>query len=233
MFTNKVNIDKKGMLINIAIVIGFTIFTWMWSEKNNGVIESVLSGIKIEDNMIKTLNLGKWLFLFAVYFLMLNRIMVENKKMILFSLYRYKDFKEWWRHHFMLLQKKMLFYYLLCCIIWYLIEIVTNNHSENIIPIITIFYIHIAMFFSVLIAANQIFDKSITPCVLILIEGLSYIASVQYPTIVMTCGMHCTMATIENIWFKIILLVMQAIICYFSYFLVVFLWKKDKLELLR
>lgn len=233
MHTKNPNIDKKEILIRITILIVFSLFTWMWSEKNNGVIASILGGIEIEDDLIKTLNLGKWLFLFAVYFLMLDNMMEDNRKIILFSLYRYGNFKEWWKQCFMKSQIKMFFYYSICCIVWYLIEIVTNNYSKHVIPIMITFYIHIAMFFCIVIAANQIFKKSIMPCILILVEGLSYIVAVQYPSIVLTYGMYCRMTMVENKWFHIIVLVIEFIVCYLSYFSVIWLWKKDRLELAR
>lgn len=233
MHTKNPNIDKKEILIRITILIVFSLFTWMWSEKNNGVIASILGGIEIEDDLIKTLNLGKWLFLFAVYFLMLDNMMEDNRKIILFSLYRYGNFKEWWKQCFMKSQIKMFFYYSICCIVWYLIEIVTNNYSKHVIPIMITFYIHIAMFFCIVIAANQIFKKSIMPCILILVEGLSYIVAVQYPSIVLTYGMYCRMTMVENKWFHFIVLVIEFIVCYLSYFSVIWLWKKDRLELAR
>ena len=233
MHTKKPNIDKKGILISIIILIGFSLFTWMWSEKNNGVIASVLGGIEIEDDLIKTLRLGKWLFLFAVYFLMLNKMLVDNRKIILFSLYRYRNFKEWWKQYFLKLQKEMFFYYFMCCIVWYLIEIITSNYSKHVIPIMIIFYMHIAMYFSIVIAANQIFNKSIMPCILVLVEGLSYIVAVQYPLIIFTYGMYCRMAMVENKWFHIIVLLIEFIVCCLSYFCVIWLWKKDRLELVR
>lgn len=227
---NNMNVNKK--LSNIIFMAAFALFTWMWSDKYDGVITSVLGGIETESDIIDILGLGKWLFLFAVYFLILNKMLVDNRKTLLFSLYRYRDFKSWWKQYFLRLHITMFLYYLISCIVWYVIGGVTDNSSSHAVEIMIIFYMHLAMYFSIIAAADRILNKSIMPCILILIEGVTYIISVQYRHIVLTFGMYRRMALMDNKWFQVIVPGIEFIVCWLCYFSVIRLWKKDKLELL-
>ena len=155
------NVNKK--LSNIIFMAAFALFTWMWSDKYDGVITSVLGGIETESDIIDILGLGKWLFLFAVYFLILNKMLVDNRKTLLFSLYRYRDFKSWWKQYFFRLHITMFLYYLISCIVWYVIGVVTDNSSSHAVEIMIIFYMHLAMYFSIIAAADRILNKSIMP----------------------------------------------------------------------
>ena len=142
------NVNKK--LSNIIFMAAFALFTWMWSDKYDGVITSVLGGIETESDIIDILGLGKWLFLFAVYFLILNKMLVDNRKTLLFTLYRYRDFKSWWKQYFLRLHITMFLYYLISCIVWYVIGVVTDNSSSHTVEIMIIFYMHLAMYFSII-----------------------------------------------------------------------------------
>lgn len=49
------NVNKK--LSNIIFMAAFALFTWMWSDKYDGVITSVLGGIETESDIIDILGL--------------------------------------------------------------------------------------------------------------------------------------------------------------------------------
>ena len=224
--------EKKESIINILVIIGSALFVWMWSDKSCGVIYSILGGIEIENHQINLLKLGKWLFIFAVYFFIFIKKLTDNRKTRLLSLYRYESFKDWWKCFFLNSQLSMFGIYIINCLFFYVLEFITNNHSNHIIEIIFIFYVHLATLLSIIIACNQIITKSIIPCVLIILEGIAYLLSVQYSLLILSCGMYSSMSKIDNKCMVIIAVLAQLLISGISYSTVVWLWKKDNLDVI-
>ena len=61
------NVNKK--LSNIIFMAAFALFTWMWSDKYDGVITSVLGGIETESDIIDILDLESGCFCLRYIFL--------------------------------------------------------------------------------------------------------------------------------------------------------------------
>ena len=224
--------EKKTGIINTLVIISAAVFVWLWSDKSGGVIYSAYGGIEIESRELNLIKLGKWLFIYGLYFLLLIKQLTDNKKTQLFSIYRFGSFKAWWKSYFLKIHLLMLGSYVISCLVFYVIELITDNHSSNTIEVLFIFYVHLATYISIIIACNQMFTKSLVPCVLIVFEGITYLISVQSSVMISSCGMYTSMSRIDSKCMIITIMMAQLLIGYVCYYIVIWLWKKDYLDVI-
>jgi len=222
-------LSKKETVLKLSILAAFSVFAWCWSVKDRGVIFAVLGGIEREGDQIEILQMGRWLFLFAVFFLMMYRVMLDSRRTLLLSMYRYPSFRGWWKHYFLESHLMNLGHYLFCCLLWLLMENVTDNHSVYLFGTIIVFYIHLAMFISILLACGVVWMKAAVPCILLLLEGSAYILSNSLPAGILTCGMYCRIVLDTDYPAVYLFSAVQLVVCMECYFLVPQFWDRGVL----
>lgn len=174
-----------------SALICYSVFAWHWIDGAKGIITEILGGIPIENgNMIEIVPLGKWLFLFAFYFFIVCRKLSKTESILTFTLYRHKYFKSWWKHYFITMHITDLLIFIISCAIWRILEIFNGKSGDENFAIILVFFLHLSVWISILILSNIIFERKIAPCILLILEGMLYIFSVNYHLPFLACGMY-------------------------------------------
>jgi hypothetical protein len=163
--------------------------SWINSEK--GVITGIIGGIPFANgNIIEIVLLGKWLFLYAFYFFIICRKLGKSKSNIVFTLYRYKYFKTWWRHHFVSIHTTSFFVFIASCAIWRFFDIFYRKSDDEFIAVMLAFFLHLSVWISILALCDVVSERKIAPCILLIVEGMLYIFSVNYNLTFLECGMY-------------------------------------------
>lgn len=172
-------------------VICYSVFAWYWIDGTKGIIIEILGGIPIENgNMIEIVPLGKWLFLFAFYFLIVCRKLSKSRSILNFTLYRHKYFKLWWKYHFITIHITNFLIFIISCAIWRILEIFDGKSSDGNFAVTIVFFLHLSVWISILTLSDIIFERKIAPCILLILEGMLYIFSVNYNMPYLVCGMY-------------------------------------------
>ncbi len=223
-------IQKNIDTWDVLAVVCYSAFTWYWSDRVKSIITEILAGISTKTGVIEVVPLGKWLFLFAFYFFIICRKLSENRRMLAFALYRYKYFETWWKRHFITMHISNFIIFIISCVIWGTLELFDGNFTNENYDVILVFFLHLSVWISVLIAGNIIFDTKITPCILLIFEGMLYIVSVNLNLPFLACGMYvnCSYAKLGVI--AAVAYVIEILIIAICYLAVPKLWKWGHLE---
>lgn len=175
---------------DILAVICYSVFTLYWSSQLKSIVAEILAGISMEGSVIEIVPLGKWLFLFAFYFFIIGRKLSKNRRMLLFVLYRYRYFEAWWKCHFITIHIANFIIFLISCIVWETFDWFNGNFTNESFAVISVFFLHLSAGISVLTAGNILFNAKLTPCILLILEGMLYIVSVNFNLPFLVCGMY-------------------------------------------
>ncbi|MEZ3429616.1 MAG: hypothetical protein K1W36_05015 [Lachnospiraceae bacterium] len=223
-------IQKYIDIWDALAVICYSVFTWCWSGQVKSNITEILSGISTEGSVIEIVPLGKWLFLFAFYFFIICRKLSKNRRMLTFVLYRYRYFETWWRRHFITMHIANFMIFIISCVIWGTLELFNGIFTNENIAVILVFFLHLSVWISVLIAGNIIFNTKITPCILLIFEGMLYIVSVNFNLPFLVCGMYANCSYHKLGIIAVVAYVIEILIMAICYLTVSKLWKLGYLE---
>lgn len=172
-------------------VICYSFFIWYWIDGKKGIIIEILGGIPIENgNMIEIVPLGKWLFLFAFYFFIVCRKLSKSRSILTIALYRHQYFKSWWKCHFITIHITNFLIFIISCAIWRILEIFEGKSGGESFAVMLVFFLHLNVWISILILSDIIFERKIAPCILLILEGILYIFSINYNLQFLVCGMY-------------------------------------------
>lgn len=219
-------IDKWDALAALA----YSVLTWTWTDVSKRGFTGILGGISTENgNTIELVPLGKWLFLFAFYFLIICRKLYQTISNLTLTVYRYQSFKQWWRHSFMMIHLTDALIFTETCAVWGIFESISGNPDWEAIAVVAVFFLHLSVWVSILEVCNVAFERQIAPCVLLILEGMLYILSVNYDQPVLACGMYvrcvCAAPGIAAAVYGA-----EAMIIMVCYFAAPQLWKSGYLE---
>lgn len=220
------NIDRWDILA----ALGFSVLVWSWTDGTKRGITGILGGISTENgNTIELVPLGKWLFLFAFYFLIICRRLYQTKSNLTFALYRYRSFKRWWRHSFMMIHLTDLLIFIGTCAVWGIFGLLSGNPDGEAIAVLAVFSLHLSVWVSILALGNVVFERQLMPCVLLILEGMLYILSVNYDQPVLACGMYVRCACAPP-GIAAAVYGAEALIIMVCYFTAPKLWESEYLE---
>lgn len=211
-------------------VIFCSVFTWHWSSRVKSIIIEILAGISIEDSVIEIVPLGKWLFLFAFYFFIICRKLSKDRRMMLLVLYRYRYFETWWKHHFITMHIANFIIFIISCVMWETLDMFNGNFTNENFAVILVFFLHLSAGASVLTAGDILLHTKIIPCILLIWEGMSYIAAVNFHLPFLVCGMYVNCSFRKLGIAAAAAYVTEIFITVICYLTVPELWKRGYLE---
>ncbi|GFI22826.1 hypothetical protein IMSAGC011_01602 [Lachnospiraceae bacterium] len=223
-------IQKYIDLWDALAVICYSVFTWYWSSHVKSIITEILAGIPNEGSIIEIVPLGKWLFLFAFYFFIISRKLSKNRKILPFILYRYRYFKTWWKRHFIAMHIIDFIIFIISCVIWGMLELFDENFTNENFGIILVFFLHLSVWISVLVVNDIIFSAKITPCILLIFEGMLYIISVNFNLPFLVCGMYVNCSYSKLGIIAMVVYAIEILTIAICYLIVPKLWKLGYLE---
>lgn len=178
-------------LWDVLAVICYSAFVWYWINNTQNAIMEILGGIPNEmGSTIEMVPLGKWLFLFAFYSFIICRKLSKNRKILTFTLYRHRCFKSWWKHHFIAMHITDFLVFVISCSIWGTLELFNGKWTKENFAIILVFFLHLSVWVSILAVSDIIFERKIAPCILLILEGMLYVCSVNFNLPFLVCGMY-------------------------------------------
>lgn len=190
---------------------------------------SILEGIPYYGELAM-IPMGKWLFLFAFFFLILCRKQTKYRPLTRYAMYRYGNFDKWWRHHFCGQYGYFSICFWFCCLLRSLVEIVCGEITWEVIETELFFFLHLSVYIGIIIFCDFIWKNNYAPCVLLVIEGMLYVFSVDYKMPALSCGMymHCSYSKI-GIW-SVVLCILKLLLIWGCYISVPCIWKKEMAE---
>lgn len=211
---------------NLILVVCFAFFIYYWTwQKQNPILE-ILGGIPdYGQKNIEILPLGKWLFLLAFFFFISCKEMHTELKTWIFELYRYQSFKLWWRRHFWGIHLITAQVFLIAYLIWTIF-----GRMNMQLEVAIIFYLHLSSLISILLVADYISTTKIIPCVMLIIEGVGYVLSVNYDVPWIVCGMYNRSIFSRQDGFGLEMIIVEVFVTWICYKLVPILWGKDGRE---
>ena len=189
---------KKTIIFEVIIIFLFSVFMIIWNVGCKNIVCNIYGGVEYNYGDINVLAMGKWLFVFAMYFLITGYEMLNNQRMFLFEIYRYKNYKTWWRNYFFNTQFSIFLIYIFSALELVIIEQRDGISLMNDLLIIVFFYMHLQMYISILICSGVLFKNSICPGVLVVFEGLLYVFSVSDNNLIGISGMYIRLKNIDN-----------------------------------
>lgn len=207
------------------LTVCFAFFVYVWIDKDDEVIFRILSGIPdYGGRTIEIVSLGKWLFLFGFFFLMACRTINMSREIKKFQMYRCQKFIRWWSQYFAVVHMVNALTFLIAYFIWWLV----CRENEK-MEVVFVFFLHLSCMISILLLFDFI-GKKIMPCILILIEGIGYVLSVNYDIPWLACGMYNRSIFFRKDGFSVGILVLEIMIIVFCYVAALYLWNKGILE---
>lgn len=210
---------------NIMVAMAFSCFVWCQADKTDGAITGILGGIP-DYGELELVPMGRWLFLFGFYFLSACRQLGKKRKLGIFTLYRYQSFHAWWKNCFGMTHMANLLVFLIGCAVWELAGLLSGKTGTHEIEIIVVFYLHLSVWISILIVSDIVFEKKIMPCILIIVEAVLYVFSVNYENPYLAGGMYLRCSYRENGIFSVAVYIIEIVIIVICYKIEPFLWKQ-------
>lgn len=224
----------------LTLLVGLIVF--LWTLEPGDIIMGILGGIPVKEGNviapgiigidgIQHLPLCKWLFLFAFFLLIACRGLAKAREFMGFSLCRYPSFKAWWGWNFATVHIVVALVYLASCALWLLLGLAGGRASAEGFPAMLVFYLHLNAMVSVLILGDLLVEKKIVPCILIVIEGLLYVFSVNFRIPALACGMYvrCSYSP-QSGMVAIVAYALEIFITVACYAAAPALWRRGRLE---
>ena len=145
-------------------------------------------------------------------------------------LYRYRYFETWWKRHFITMHIANFIIFVISCVIWETLDMFNGNFTNESFAVILVFFLHLSVGISVLTASNILLHTKITPCILLIWEGMSYIAAVNLHLPLLVCGMYVNCACRKLGITAAAAYVTEIFITVICYLTVSELWKRGYLE---
>lgn len=224
MFFRKI----EGMICNkwnLLMTVCFAFFVYAWTDKDDEVIFRILGGIPdYGGRTIEIVPLGKWLFLFGFFFLIACRTINMSQQIKKLQMYRYQKFVKWWSQHFTVVHMVNAFTFFTAYLIW---RLICGENGK--IEVVFVFFLHLSCMISILLLFDFIGKKTV-PCILIIIEGMGYVLSVNYDISWLACGMYNRSILFREGGFSVGVFILEIVIILFCYMGAPYLWKKEILE---
>ena len=157
----------------------FSFLEYKWSDYHSGIISNLIGGIEVSDGEILPIPMGRWLFIFGWIILIAGIKINRIKRLEVIEIYRHMSFRKWWVNRFVQIQILMLTIYIEMIAIWYGLENITGRKTDNILPIVVTFGLHMSVYIAIEICANILFVKGLGAGILIIMEGMSYVIAEQ------------------------------------------------------
>ena len=74
---------KKTIIFEVIIIFLFSVFMIIWNVGCKNIVCNIYGGVEYNYGDINVLAMGKWLFVFAMYFLITGYEMLNNQRMFL------------------------------------------------------------------------------------------------------------------------------------------------------
>lgn len=225
-------IRNKLLLRYIWLTIIFAFFAVMWHGEKEGIIFFILGGIKNDmGKQIELLPMGKWLFLFGYFFMIIGMQLARERQSVTLLMHRYGSFYKWWRTHFINIEFLIMILFLSSICIWKCMEFVYEVKSLNFIWICVTYFIHLICMGAVEISSDILFSSKVMSAILIILEGILYILSIQYSLPWLAAGMFVRSDKYQKDGYSILLVyIIEVFIIAICYLAVPVLWKCGWLE---
>lgn len=210
---------------NFLMTVCFALFVYAWTEKKDEAIFGILGGIPdYGGRTIEIVPLGKWLFLFGFFFLIACRTINMSQQIKNFQMYRHQKFVRWWSQHFAVVHMVNVLTFFTAYLIW---RLICRENGE--LEAVFTFFLHLSCMISILLLFDFIGTK-IMPCILIVVEGMGYVLSVNYDIPWLACGMYNRSIFFREDGFSVGIFILETVIILFCYMAAPYLWNKEILE---
>lgn len=213
--------------LDFVLAVCFAVFLWKMPAEPRDGVTALIGGIPADDgNVLELVALGRWLFLIAVFLLLVGRKLYAERSIAVFALSRYAGFGAWWRSHFFRAQAENTTIFAVLCAVWGLCKLITGKAGAESVEAFLAFFLHIGMVTSVLTLGDFVFRRNFLSGLLLVAEGMGYVCSVWHNVPYLACGMYarCSVAKIGGVAFLIYAL--EAAVTAGCYFLAPALWKR-------
>lgn len=209
---------------------GVAVLCAYWHRNQPDLFIAILGGISVDDgNTIDVVGMGRWLLLIA-FFLLLATLQFDCLKNVMkFEISRMASFKRWWRLSFLRSQITFFLSFLYCCCVWCAGSVLLYGTIKVETGCLLTFYIHMSMWIAVSSLGNVTTGKNILPGVIIIMEGMLYVGSINWNFPALTGGMYLRIVTAGRVGMLNVYVIEMCVII-LCYMMGIFMWKKGYLE---
>lgn len=183
----RINRQKQVVFIALSILFAFLIQRWPGEQDGNGIV-SIFGGIEMKDGQfLDLLAMGRWLFTFGFFSLLLGVELSQTRKVKEMTMYRYKSIGKWWSRYFCTVHGKILFAFLIVTV--FVKGMGDGNGIGDFCAAFT-YYLHLCCVVSLVIVLDTLFQWKALLGGVVLAEGIMYVISVKNTCYWMVSGMY-------------------------------------------